>query len=240
MKSKSIKLAAPPLTAWSISRLLLWEGCPRRAYYKHVAKLPEAVGAAMERGDRIHKALEAYEKGRVRNLTPEVPPGPMRALAKRVRLAVRRDVAKAEFQLAFDRAWRRVDWFAKDAYVRMMADRVMLGKDGHAEVGDWKTGKVRPSPDYQDQLELNCIGALAAGYGTTAHGQLDFTDHGVSYGAVGSDEYRVITLAELPALQKKWDRRAAGLLADTTFRPTPSHACNWCPWSKDKGGPCEY
>lgn len=234
IKAPDLKLKIPPLTAWSISRLLLWEDCPRKSYYKYVMKLDEQPGPAMVRGDEIHKAIEAYAKGRSDKLgKKDVGDKSILAMIKALRAKVQNGTAKAEYEIALDRKWKRIDWFAKTAYVRVKADAMELGND-HVAVLDWKTGKVNPSADYKDQLELNGLSAISANFGKTAHGELIFTDHGVRIGAPGDEHHRVIKLAEVPKLITKWDRRAAGMLADKTFRAKPAHRCNWCSYSRDK------
>ncbi len=233
-KLKLAKLTTAPFTAWSLSRLKLYEKCPLQARLKHVEKLPETPNAAMARGDRIHKALEAYVKtgGKV----PMDLHAGLHDNIKWLRGQYTKRNANAEAELAFDRDWKPVSWFSKDTYVRIKADALYLPKKAAdtMKVIDYKTGQIREG-EYDDTLELYGMSGLVAGAGATANGELWFTDHGVVVPAK-----KIMTLKDLPKLLKKWDDRVKPMLNDKRFAPRPGDHCRWCTWSNAKNGPCEY
>lgn len=216
--------------AWSYSRLTTYEECPRRARYVHLEKRPEPKSPAMDRGTEIHKEAELYLKGTVRTLP---------ASLKRFKEGfayLRKVKASAEGELAFDASWRPVSWFAPTVRLRVKIDALApgAGDGGALLVVDYKTGKVRPAN--VDQLDLYDAAGLLATGAPAVESRLWFLDHGV----VEPREPRVTEASSLPAMKKKWERRAAPMLADETHAPRPGNYCRWCHFRKDNGGPCEY
>ena len=65
------------VTAWSYSRLELYERCPFAFHQKHIAKLPDPGGPAMQRGNIIHKLAEEHALGRLTH-----PPEELKHFAK--------------------------------------------------------------------------------------------------------------------------------------------------------------
>ena len=49
-----------PVKSWSYSAYALYDQCPAKYRYAKIDKLPEPRSEALERGDRIHKEVEAY------------------------------------------------------------------------------------------------------------------------------------------------------------------------------------
>jgi len=100
-------------------------------------------------------------------------------------------------------------------------------------IADYKTGKERP--DHALQRSLYALGALImypdAARATAAHWYLDA-------GKEGGPE--VWERSQLPDLKREWTNRSRAMLGDRTFSPTPGRHCQWCAFSKEKGGPCRY
>lgn len=135
--------------AWSHSSLKDFEGCARRYHEVKVLKnYPFTETEATRYGNQVHEALELYIK-------ENKPIPPEYSQFKDVADAMLKKPGRklAEQQMALDVNLKVVDWFAKDVWVRGIADILILDDDNFtAWVGDWKTGNDK-YPD-RDQLVL--------------------------------------------------------------------------------------
>lgn len=216
------------ITAWSYSRYSDYEQCPAKAMYKHVMKLKDPGNEAMQRGSDIHKLAEDFASGRLKKLPTEL------IQFKEEFMLLKKAKPSCEQEWAFDTAWRRTDWFAKEAWLRVKMDAAYyLPKLREAHVIDHKTGRYKPGT-YTEQMELYGMTALMVfPEADKVTCKLWFLDSG--------DEVAVIfTRADLPALKKKWLTRTKSMLNDKRFAPKPGNHCRWCPFSKVKGGPCKF
>lgn len=223
------------ITAWSYSRLNTWEECGYKAYLKFIAKLKEPGSKAMDRGDMMHKNIEAYCKGTGKLVLENKP---AKFVIDKMKKAVAAGKARLEYEIAFNNKWQLVSWFAPDAWVRYKADAMELA-DGTAEITDWKSGKFKENGEYDDQVEGYEGSALIAGFGTKATGRLVFLDPPHA-GKIVNSKRGVMTLADVPKFKKEWAARAAPMLNDKRFDPKPHHGCNWCHFRKANNGPCIY
>jgi hypothetical protein len=220
-----VKYKPPQFTAWSFSRLHQWEECPLRAKLKLLDKRQEPEGPALARGNAIHKEAEKFASGQVRALPPSL------ALMKDDFKELKKAKPLVEQQWAFTVSWEPTEWFAKDAWLRVICDAVTVSPP-NAVVIDHKTGKLREG--YNDQVELFALAALAKFQDVaTVRTELWYLDHGV----IKDDEFN---RSMEKKLRTKWEKRARPLLADTTFAPRPGFHCRWCHFSKSKAGPCKY
>lgn len=229
------------ITAWSPSRIRDHDQCPRKARYKHVERRKEPGNAATQRGDEIHKSIESYIKGIGKKLHPEVKGKRVKKLINELRQGYKDKRVRVELELAFNRKWEMVEWFSKEAYVRIKIDAVRLSTDGKTiELIDWKTGRlhtVEEKPEYREQLDLYSVGGLLAfPQAEAAMPSLVFVDH---------DETVTVDVANLVRKnlvlrQKWWDKRAKPIMTDTMFQTKPGKHCGYCFFSANKGGPCEY
>lgn len=221
------------ITAWSFSRWNTWRKCARRAYYKIVKGLKEPSGPAAERGDLIHKNIEAVLKSKklvVSDLHSEINTTKTRRLVQ----VLHQMHSFAEIELAFDSSWKRTGWFDKNTWCRIKID-VLAFKGKLAGVTDWKTGKYKPGHEsYELQMELYGVGVMA-GYPKVeeVETRLQFLDHNKS-------EVEVYTRAQFEDLKKTWEGRVQPMLDDRKFLPQPSSDCRYCPFSKANGGDCRY
>lgn len=230
--------AVPPppaiITAWSYSRINVYEGCPRRAKYQFVDKVPEKESDAIVRGKNVHMVAAAVLNGQEPPLS--VTPDDINVLRpweKQLKALIAMG-AKAELQVAFDIDWAQTDWFGRMAWLRIVYDVIVPPSSGRRVlVIDFKTGKPRES--HEDQLSLYGCGAQAM--------------------YPGQDEYEVCFVyldhPSRPPLQRtytekeafdnrtKWEERASVMLRDTTFPTRVGPGCRWCPYARSKGGPCE-
>lgn len=231
-RSSNAGTSVEPLKAWSYSRLNKYETCPRSAKYTYIDKLQEPKAPPLIRGQKIHKLCEDFVK--------KAKPGRLpKELSKfKAEFAqLRDDEAVAEQQWAFDKVWCPSDWFGPDTWVRVIADAHYFEYDdaGNANtlvVVDYKTGKKKGDGAYEDQLELYATAGFCMFEVDNVRVELWFLDSGDIVG----DTYQA---REVPASKKRWGKRAARMLKDTTFVATPNFACRWCAFNATKGGPCE-
>ncbi len=134
-------------TAWSFSRLDASETCPRKFWHLSVQKdLKEPESSYQIDGKNTHLAFASYLRA-----------GTNLPLHLRHHEPVLKQIAALpgekviEQQIALDSNWQVVDWFAKNAWVRVISDLTQLN-EAAAVVWDWKTGKQK---DDFTQLKLN-------------------------------------------------------------------------------------
>lgn len=223
------------ITAWSLSRLTTYEGCPRQAYYKFVKKLNEPKGQAMERGIKIHEQAEALlvRGGRV--------PADLKLMEEQLK-ELKKLKPLVEIEYAFTAKWEPTDWFGsiKPAWCRVKADALVPpvadADEPEVRVIDFKTGKIKAHGEYDDQLELyGLAGLLTFPTAVRATGELWFLDHNEVVQAA-----EPVLRAQAPKLQKKWELRVKKMLNDKRFDPKPGNSCRWCHFRRANNGPCEY
>ena len=218
------------IDAASFSRLQDYKKCPRFAYYKHVLKMKEPGNQAMERGSAIGKMAEDFVLGRTKRCPPEI-----REFEPEFR-ELRRRGATCEEQWAFDREWRPVDWFAKEAWLRVKTDvRLFTPETRTLLVVDNKTGKYYPYHD--EQLDLYALGGfLRVPEAERVDARLWYFDGGREL----PEEPRIYERPEVPALKAWWLGETRAMFADRRFACKPSAACRYCHFSRSKSGPCEF
>lgn len=224
-------MALPPVTAWSYSRYADYKQCPARFKYKHLMKLPDPGNAATERGNQIHKMAEDFIRGKIDF------PGELETV--RAELEYCKDnMAVPEENWGFKKDWSwigRPNWFGDDVWFRAKTDVRLLYDDDTLLLIDWKTGKKYFSNE--EQIELFAL----AGYRrfpivTEVDARLLYTDQP----ADDNEIQRVYTPKDMDAIQKDWTKRVKPMFNDRRFAPTPNDKCHWCPFSKAKGGPCQF
>lgn len=242
----------PRITAWSYSRETDYEGCPAKCKFKSIDKLPEPKSDSMTEGSCIHMLCQSYTTGAVGKLFDEIAeyaaefesaakgklPSELECFAEEFK-ALRKIKKKlmVEQELAFTRTWDPTEWFAMHgpdaAWCRIKMDLLYQDSPTTAQMVDYKTGKV--DAKHKDQLSLYAIGAFLSLPATVT--RVDCSLWFLKHGDVMSQAY---SRDQLPALIKTWEKRVAKMLKDTSFKPTPGNSCRWCPYSKEKGGPCKF
>ncbi len=141
--------------ALSWSRISDWRQCGRKFDLKYIKKAPNfkedaSKSVHLVRGGNVHKALENYvikvksgEQGIPVSSLPEVESTKpfLSSLFLRYQL-------HPEMQIAIDKDFKQVDWFASNAWFRTILD--LIGFGGNLFIGDYKTGKLS---DYSGTLE---------------------------------------------------------------------------------------
>jgi hypothetical protein len=215
---------------YSLSQLGTFEKCGGQYKFRYVDGLRGPTRPSAQRGVDRHAYIEDYLKGTTPLLHPELSfYGDWLGKLKTISGIL------PEAQIAVDRNWQLCSWTSPEAYSRSVLDLLVPPFDGIARVYDWKTGKVYD--DHVDQRDLYAIKAFIfypdADQVAAEHIYVDLhVAHGMIY-------HRF----QLPDLKKKFDDRYAKLgnainTGEFVFNPGPH--CNWCPFSRLSGGPCEF
>jgi|SRR5579859_5709297 len=229
------KQAVDKLTAWSYSRWKDYEKCPFFCKCKHLLRMREPDNPAMENGTIVHQLGAQHVTGALKKFPKEL--GVFGEEFKKLRAAK----ALTEQEWAFDSRYAQVDWFSKQAWLRIKVDAHYLlqqptGKRGLVRttvvIVDYKTGKNHA--DHAQQRSLYALGGLLmypdAAEVVAEHWYIDS-------GEIESDTFAA---KDLPKLQRQWEQRTRAMLADSSFVPRPGAYCRWCHYSKAKGGPCIF
>lgn len=230
----------PKVTSWSFTRYSDYNKCPAFFRYKHLEKISEPGNDAMQRGSDIHKLAENYTKGIVKKLPEELA-----LFAEEFAALKKQKIKIVEDTWAFKADWSETVWNDwAGCWLRIKMDAAYVNVEHMALVPiDHKTGKCRDEEHakYLEQLELYAIGGLLK-YPEVkvVSPRLWYLDHGIVYPDPEEHEIEFVR-ADLPGLQKKWEKKVIPIFKDTTFKPTPSDsACRWCYFGqsgKAKGGP---
>lgn len=207
------------------------------------------VPPPMARGSVIGKMLEDYVNGTAQTLPADVKHPRARAIADDMREKFKARRVKVEHSIVLSRDWKQVaedDW--DNAWLRVKLDVQYAPDDKAIHIIDWKTGginnktgEVRASAKYDDQLNLYAVAAMTIYPSVTAtQAQLVFVDCGARFDPIIERPSGSLTRDGLEAAQKKWASRAQAVMRDRLFAPRPNDKCKYCDFSKGKGGPCQY
>lgn len=226
----------PPqqITAWSFSRYSTYQQCPRKAKFQIIDKIRVAPNEAMQRGSAIHKLADQFVTGTLKKLPDELSlfDDEFHQLAKLKKKPIKLAIA-TELQWAFDRNWVTCNWFGNSTWGRVVVDLSILNEsDRRATIIDHKTGKIRDG--YEEQLELYAAATFAR------YTYLDEVQTELWYLDQGEIMERLYKRNEADDLIKTWNQRVRPMLADKRFPPKPSYLCQWCDFSHNNGGTCEY
>jgi hypothetical protein len=222
----------PLLTAWSYTRYADYKRCPMFFAYKHLLRIKEPAGPAMQRGRDIHKEGEVYLSSPRKPRKVPDSYGHFREEMEQLRGLN----PSVEQQWGFRQDWTPTGWFDKDCWTRNVLDVCVVYDDHTADVIDHKTGKKYGSND--EQMELFGLVTFCKFPEvievTTRLWYLDIAD---------PRENRVeadFKKADEAALKKDWAKKVKPMFMDRKFPPRPNDKCKWCFLSKEKGGPCKF
>jgi hypothetical protein len=222
------------LQKWSYSQWSDYEKCPRKVFFKQVAKAPE-VGdrKALERGIAAHTNCENAVVTKDLNwLVQPVPGKPTKLHTWENRFVeLIKEGAGAEIPLALAKGWVKTTWFAANAWLRAKLDA-----DTHRRLIDYKTGRKYPEHAYQGDLYATVKMAS----------EPDIQEVDVEFWYIDDDGsvdksisrwkfYREGHEARIRA----WEHRIAAMMNDDIFPARPGQHCGWCGFSGKKGGPCD-
>lgn len=210
--------------AWSLTSLHTFEQCTLKYKYKYIQRLEEPRSYAAARGVDKHKMVEDF-------VNDGVPLPPELDFYHGFLSNLKAAGGKPEVKLAMNKSWEPCDWKAEDVWWRGVLDMLVLTPK-EAIVYDWKTGKIWP--DHEQQRELYCIA-------TAQHFPELQQMRGIHvYVDLGKNRQHVYHRSELRSLQAKWETRVNRVTSAVEFFPNPSFKCRFCPFSRYKGGPCQF
>ncbi len=215
----------PHLIAWSYSRYSVHHTCPFKAKCQFVDKLPTPASPQMEAGNKTHKAFEDYLLGKRKTVPSKY--SFMRSTIDQYK----KHKAEAEKEVAFDRLWQPTGWFDKNTWVRSKTDVGFFKDYNYRITVDYKTGK-----EYDNHREQADLYALIDFHLY----QTKYIDVEFIYVDIPKLVRYEYDIEEYPMLLKIWDERGEKVTKDRSFKPKPGIHCNWCAFSKAKGGPCKY
>lgn len=218
-------------TSWSWSRYKDHLKCPAYAKYRHLDKIPEPKGPALERGGRIDAESNDFIEGKLTKL----PDSLKRFRKEYAELKKRGGVAQTKW--AVDRSWKLVDFMDWGrAWGRMVLDAHWKGVvrgTPVAKVIDVKTGRIYEENEHQ--LELYAIPTFIA-YPEVEVIQTELWY--VDQGEIGG--LRQFHREQLDVMIKGWNRRLIPMLTDKKFVAKPGDYCNRCHFRKANDGPCKF
>lgn len=217
-------------TRTSYSGLTTYETCPLWYKLHYIDGLQrDTSGPAARRGTRLHLSCEKFLKG---ELTKDQLPIEFFKIFNNLEqlLSVK---AKAEEEWLVGRDWKIHKEEQPDTLLKAIVDIHWLSpcKDV-LFILDLKTGQQ--SSSHGDQLQL---------YAAMGFARYPFVDE-VSVAPLyleGEAPPTRYFRENAGGIQQFWKSRALLAIDADSYPPTPSkEACQWCPYKKAKGGPCEF
>jgi CRISPR/Cas system-associated exonuclease Cas4 (RecB family) len=223
------------LTSWSYSVWNIWSICPKRTFFSKIMRVPEKMSRALLRGNDVHKAGEQYLKGEIAELPKRGTGKEFIPFLENLEELKRHPTLQVESDFSFTKSWRTTRWNDWDnCWVRMKLDAKYMPERTDLVVVDFKTGQVR---DYEKQVELYALGGFKRHPAIeVVTGEIWYLDHPELEEAIIGYEF---DRSEVGEIQERWEERVRPMMEDATFEPNPGSNCGWCPYSKEKDGPCE-
>ena len=199
--------------AWSYSRLVNYETCPKRHYHYDIAKDIGDFNFAQGEGHEAHKAFELRISKNKPLPLPLVQHEPI--LAK---LAALPGVTYTELKLALSREFKAVGFFDKNVWFRTVVDLCNVNANVAAVI-DYKTGRPK-----SDDTQLALMSATVMHYlpeVKRVRARLLFVNH-------GSAERAEFVRASIPEIWNEVLPRVAKLqmaVETQEFPPKPNGLC---------------
>ena len=203
---------------WSHSSLKDYENCARK--YHEVRVLKKHKQEKTEQilyGEELHKAAEQYVKGVPLPKQFEFIQGMIDALL------AKEGEKSVEIQMALDIDLQPVEWFSKQAWVRGIADLLIL--DGEvAWVVDYKTG----SNKYPDRNQLDLMSMLVFAH----YPEVKQVNSALLFVVKNSMIKHKVKREDVEKLWWEYRERVSRIEASHTnevWNPKQSGLCPWCP-----------
>lgn len=216
---------------WSYSALETYEQCAAKYHYRYIARVPTPPPAdddPRERGDRMHKEIEAYLLGTA----------PLHDRFSRFKDYIdelRGPGLVVEQMRGLTREWVPCAPDAPNAWLRYKLDaRVPTDTPHTYRVIDWKTGK-KYIDKHRDQGNLYAVSAVFAECPDADVAQVEFV-----YLDQREADIRQVPRENAPLIRANFERRVDLMHGAQKWSSNPTRLCGWCDYSKAKGGPCPY
>ena len=230
------------ITAWSHSKLVVYEKCHLWAYYAYVLRIPEPERPlpegkkehANDRGTRIHGLAEAYVGSEQRmeipaeleKFTPEFEQ--LRELNKQGKVSM-------EGEWAMSREWKPVAWNSPDAWVRMKLDALVQMSPTKAVVIDYKTGKLFGNEvKHAEQAQLYQLATFMR-FPDLKEVITEFW-----YTDVNELKPMKYTRAQGSRFMPTFEKRGDAIVNERNWDANPNiFSCKWCPYGPKGTGHCK-
>ena len=217
---------------WSFSQWETYTQCPAKWKFGSVlkfAKLPPGPAAA--RGLEIHDSVEQYILG--------APVSTLHGAIKSKFIPIFEEIKNhengdryCEKKLGFDSDWAVCAPTQTNRACVAILDAVRFTNDGTAVVYEWKSGK--PKDTHADQRKLYALSSFLHWKAKRAEVTTYYLED------TGAPQRTVIEAKGAETLKSLWNTRTTQMQRDEFCAPRPSYGCNWCDFSKKKGGPCRF
>lgn len=218
---------AGQVTSWSFSALVEgYEKCAHRTFLTRVKKFKESEekdNTAADRGTAIHDLAEKYIKGEIAELPSELQK--CRALFEKLQESFNGAAMYVEEDWGFTDKWAVTGYYAKDTWLRVKLDAMLMRSETSAVVYDWKTGKKFGNElKHLSQAQLYALAAFSR------FPELQFVTVDFRYLDHGTNLTKTYSREQAEMFRPRWEERAFKMTTDTSFPPSPSkHTCRWCP-----------
>lgn len=216
---------------WSFSSLQVYEKCPLQAKLKYVDRIPEPKSKFSERGTAIHDSAEAFVRGDVKELIPELSCYAEELHTLRDLYAQGRVIVEQEW--AHTKNWDQTDWRAEDAWLRLKLDFLVLMPDEiTGMVVDLKSGKK-----HGNEIKHAQQGQLYTGCTFIRHPKLKRIITEFWYSDQDDITQVVYTPQQAAKFLADFDRRGRAMTEAKQFAAKPSiFSCKWCPYRPEDAG----
>lgn len=215
----------------SYSSMATYEQCPQKYKFAYIDKIPgikDLASPVMERGLAVHKSIENYFNRTTEYLHPDI-----HANYGQFMMGLREEYKniKNEFKWGITWEYEPCSYSDPRAMFHGFVDLLVVPESGALLLYEWKTGKQYPK-EHMAQAHLYSVAMLCH------YPDHDSVDAMITY--VDEMDVRKISYPRSMMFEyKPMLRREAGKIADATvFPPMPSFRCQWCPYSRQRGGPC--
>jgi len=215
-------------TTWSIEQLTDYDRCPLKAYLKHTSKLNARVKNEKKCGCRMVEHIIKYVQGKI----DRVPKG-LESFGDELKF-LRSQNVKSELKLAITNNFEICKsgdysnmWCEAEIDSAYFDSEMLTIIDFQAE-----TSHISSIPERMSLFALICL----VNFPNVEKIKVELWN--VEKGTIS---YLSKRIEELPAMKKYWTKRTRKMLADRSFKPTPSLTVkHCCPHSNHYGGQCEY
>lgn len=221
------------LKAWSYSVYSVEKKCPFSLKCRVDKVKPFATTQAMERGIMVHAKAENVVNGTIKGIPKELKnfSGEFKNLA---RMYKRKDVVVlCEKDIAVTKNFKKKsagdDW--DNVWCRGKGDLIII-EDEDGAIVDHKTGGIYEE-DHEEQGELYSVQA------SVHFPEVKFWHVEMWYLDKNDSRQWSYSIRDINKLKKKWVQKGNNLMNRKKFPMTPGQHCNWCAYSRSKGGPCK-
>lgn len=216
---------AKSYTAWST-----YKKCPAQYKHRYVERLPMPSSAAAQRGTNMHAVVEKLVQHEDIPIPEEF--SNLEGYSDFFHMLGDKG-AIAELGFRLDENWEPTEDKEK-TYVRGYIDIIVPPIEGTIYIYELKSGKKYP--DHVEQRNFYGTASLCLPWDEEVE-QVEVI--GVYLDSM-QNESNVYPAGMLRTYKYLWDQKMQQMEVPESLVPNPGYYCRWCPYSKDKGGPCKF